>query len=45
MIGGVVTPKDKAAEVKPPCQQDFLKEFVRLPYQTKYKMYCFQIIL
>ena len=44
VIGGVVTPKAKAAEAKSLCQHDFKKEFVRLPYKTKYKMYCFQVL-
>ena len=45
VIGGVVTPEDKVAETKPPCEHDFKKEFVRLPYKTKCKMYCFQVLL
>ena len=34
-MGPVVTPKDKAAKAKPPCEQDFEKGFFRLPYKTK----------
>ena len=44
LIGVVVTAKEKAPEAKPSCQHDFKKEFVRLPYKTKYKMYCFQVL-
>ena len=43
VIDGVITPKHKAAAAKPPCQYNFKIEFVRLPYKTKYKMYCFQV--
>ena len=39
VIGGVVTLKDKTAEAKPPCQYDFKKEFLRLPYKTKYVLF------
>ena len=36
VIGGVVTPQDKAAKAKLPWQNDFFKkQFVRLPYKTK----------
>ena len=42
VIGGVVTPQDKAAKATPPWQNNlFKKQFVRLPYKTKQKMYCF----
>ena len=44
VIDVVVTAKEKAPEAKPSCQHDFKKEFVRLPYKTKYKMYCFQVL-
>ena len=36
VIGGVVTPQDKAAKATPPWQNNlFKKQFVRLPYKTK----------